>query len=370
MVVALNVDYENVSALPEAVENSVVATETPDSLVVNVHANYVIDEAERYEDRTFPHMLQMHLQTRAADEYGSLVPASYDGINRGNMPRPLRRPDFADEWQLLKKAWSLHSRGRDKLADKELAAASERFHSDDPLNDLPDWIWRFCMYLGAQKYEVVLRAMMGEIREGISDGRLTAFLDEHASTAATRARRYFEVLRDYFAGWGEFSQVHFAVAKGMPVLEGHVATTSGFNAVRMFYGSAFEAFASSVDILAFMNNVLEGRDWDRFRNVDAETYLKSDKAKRFDAFADRKAFSDLCEERDSGLRNASHHGALHFDADEGGLAYRSGKGNTGELVTLSYAQYLSRSSALFFQMVTLLRFELLICQNTKRPFPI
>ena len=177
-------------------------------------------------------------------------------------------------------------------------------------------------------------------------------------------------MRDYFSGWSEFSQVHFSVAHGTPVADGHVATTSGFHAVRMFYGSAFEAFAPSVDILAFMNNILAGREWSRFEQIGIETYLTSDKARRFECFTARPNFIELCAERDNGLRNASHHGELMFDRDSGTVFYRKGKSNTGDLVTMSYAEYLTRCSTIFFQMITLLRLELLICNQTKNSYPI
>lgn len=369
MVVALNIDYENLSTVPEAVENAELTKEAPGALVVNVHANYVIEGADRYTDMVFPHMLQMQAQFEAAERFGSMRPVDFEK-DLQERPRPFRRPDYADEWQLLKKAWSLHSRGREKLADKVMAEATKRFHFDEPLNHLPDWVWRFSMFLGATSYEVTLREMMDQVRQPRKDGAFKVLLVEHAKGSADRSHRYFGVFRDYFSAWSEFSQVHFAVAKGMPVMDGHVATTSGFNAVRMFYGNAFEAFASSVDLLAFMNNVLEGRDWRQFRNIDADTYLRSDKPKRFDAFLDRPGFGALPAERDAQLRNASHHGALHHDAQRGVLTYREGKGNAGDTVELSYAEYLSRCSAMFFQIVTLLRFELLVCQITGTKYPV
>lgn len=369
MVVALNVDYATVSTRPEAVENAVLSRETADALVVNVHANFVVEGASRFEDRTFPHMAQMHVHHEAAERYGAVRAVPFAELGRATS-RPFRRPDYADEWKLLKKAWSLHMRDRQALFAKEMAAASARFYADDPLNHLADWVWRFAMFLGATKYEQVLRGMMAAIKRPLADRALAPFLEAYGRNSRFRAKRYFEIMRDYFAAWSEFSQVHFAVAKGVPVSHGHVATTSGFNAVKMFYGSAFEAFASSVDVLAYINNVLDGRRWEQFRTIDADTYRRSDKAKRFDAFAGRSAFAALCVERNNRLRNASHHGALHFDSETGMLSYRDGKGDTGDLVSLSYAEYLSRCSALFFQIVTLLRFELLLCQTSGTPYPI
>lgn len=369
MVIALNVDYESLSTLPEAVENAELTKETTGALVVNVHANFIIEETNRHTDNVFPHMAQMQAHVEAAENFGSIRPVKFEK-ELLEVPRPFRRPDYADEWQLLKKAWSLHSRQRDKLADKVMAEATKRFHFDDPLDDLPDWVWRFSTFLGATSYEVTLQEMMKQVREPLKDGAFETLLAAHSNLSSERARRYFDVFRDYFSAWNEFSQVHFAVAKGIAVTEDHVATTSGFNAVRMFYGNTFEAFAASVHLLAFMNNVLEGRDWWQFKNIEAEVYLKTDKPKRFDAFLERPGFGALPTERDAQLRNASHHGTLHYDVERGTLNYRKGKGGAGDAVELSYAEYLSRCSAMFFQMVTLLRFELLICKVTSTKYPV
>ena len=49
----------------------------------------------------------------------------------------------------------------------------------------------------------------------------------------------------------DFGQAHFRVVMGMDVPEGNVVSSIDFDATRMVYGNAFEAFASSVDILAY-----------------------------------------------------------------------------------------------------------------------
>lgn len=271
---------------------------------------------------------------------------------------------------MLKKTWSLQGRGRTDRARKEMARATDRFHFDELLDDVADWIWRFSMFLNGKAYERILHDMMREIRPRLRAGLLDGALEERARGSPKRVRRYFDVFRDYFSAGAEFSQVLFAVEKGLTPPASHVAGASGFNSVKMFYGNVFEAFASSVDLLATMNNALEGREWTNLRNVEIQTYLRSDKPKRFDCFAERPAFAAIAAERDAGLRNASHHGKLRHDPATGLLSYRDGKGDTGEEVALGYAKYLYRSSAPFLQMVTLLRPELLICQVTRAPFSI
>ena len=129
----------------------------------------------------------------------------------------------------------------------------------------------------------------------------------------------------------------------------------------MFYGNTFEAFASSVDVLAYLNNLIMGRAFDEFHSMSQKDYLRLDKAGRFNSFLMNKAFSALCVERDNRLRNASHHGAFQFDSSVQMIKYRVGKGGTGEEQTLSYVSYLARCTCLFLQAMTLLRAEILMC---------
>lgn len=368
MVIALNVSYEDLTAHAEAVENARAANEGPKALFVNVHANFILKETEKFKDSTFPHMQQMAENFSAAERYGSIRPVSADDL-KGKGARPFRRPDFSDEWKLLKKAWSLHSRGRDKLSQREILEASSKYYLDDPLAHLSDWIWRFSMFLGATKYEILLRDIMNEVVPIIRNGQAEGLIAEYKKGVAVRSRRYFDILRDYFSAWEEFSQVHFSVSRGLPVSPGHSVASSGFRSVKMFYGNAFEVFSSLIDILAFFNNLIEGRDWKKFELIDDAAYLRLDKAKRFDALMTRSAFMNLCEEKDNQLRNASHHDALEFVAEAGRIRYRLGKGNLGEAREISYTDYLTQCSKIFFQIVTLLRTDLLICNHYKIPFP-
>ncbi len=59
----------------------------------------------------------------------------------------------------------------------------------------------------------------------------------------------------------------------------------------------------------------------------------------------------------------SHHGRLAFDSAAQLVRYRAGKGGTGPEQTLSYTEYLQRCVRIFLQAMTLLRGELIICDQ-------
>lgn len=369
IVVALNVDYQAIAHWTEAVENAELIDEVPAAPIVNVDANFIVPENERHVDFAFPRLAQLQERSEVAEKYGSMV--SLSDIPPGMLgQRPYRRPDYAEEWRLLRKTWSLHRRGRDHLARQKLEAASTLLYKADPLHDLLDWLWRFVLFIGQPHYEAPFLAAMNVIRPLLRKPDFAGFVTYYNGITSDRSDRYFDLMNAYFEGYGDFGQVHFHVAKGLDVPAGNVASSVDFDATRMFYGNAFEAFASSVDIMAYLNNMLAGRPFNQFEKLTQREYLKLDKASRFDAFAGVPAFAALCEEHDNQLRNASHHGGMKMDRKTQTIRYRVGKGGTGPEQRVDYAIYLAKSAKLFLQAMTLLRIEIMMCHTTSARPPL
>lgn len=177
-------------------------------------------------------------------------------------------------------------------------------------------------------------------------------------------------MRAYLGLFTEFSQVHHAVAAGLPIDDERRAGSTNFDATRMIYGDAFEAFASNVVVLASLNNLIAGRPFDTFETLTLDAYLKLDKGGRFNAFASNSAFAEICTEADNQLRNASHHGGMTFDRTSGTIEYRAGKGGQGDAHTMSYARYLARCSIIFIEAMVIFRLELLIAHKFGARLPL
>ena len=305
-----------------------------------------------------------------AEEAGSLIPLP--GIPREMAnERPFRRPDIAVEWKLLKKAWSLHRRGKEKLSGRQLAEASARYYASDPLNDIQDWLWRFMLFSCQPAYEPKFQAAFGSIRPLLDLDKFADFKRIYdGDLSIERGNRYFGIMRDYFLAFSDFGQVHFLVVKGIGVDGGQTASSVNFAMTRMFYGNAFETFSASVDVLAYLNNLSSGRDFDKFKILTRRKYLELDKSSRFDAFDMNASFIALCDERDNQLRNASHHGAFQFDQDTQLITYQSGKGGVGAIQTIGYAAYLEKCTKLFLQIMTLLRCEIMLCHLCRMRPPL
>lgn len=359
MAVALHVNYEVVSTRVEEVENAEPIQEDSNCRIVNIHANFVIPEDQRHEDMSFPHLPLMVEMAEKGSKVGSLISAK-DAVLRIN-ERPFRRPDFDAEWKILKKTWSLYRRGKHKLSSRLLEEASAEFYANNPLKDTADWVWRFALFSTGIEYEPKLQTAMEAIKEPLRNGKLNGVFMELENTSSQRGEQYYAIIRDYFSSWSEFSQVHFSVGSGVDT-QNLSAKTSNFSTTQMYYGNAFEVFGSLVDILTMINNVICGREYDKLSKITLAEYRASDKGKRFDAPAQNLSFASLFAERDNQLRNASHHRELRYAQTSGLVSYNLGKGGTGELREISYAEYLAKCSRMHHQIILILRLELLICQ--------
>jgi hypothetical protein len=260
IVVALNVDYEKVAHWTEAVENAEFADRDGEAPIINLEANFLIPEAERHVDGSFSRMHQLREMVEAAEKKGPLPTVSFADVLQGKYDsRPHRRPDFADEWRLLKKAWSLHRRGHNNLVRERIASATEQFYQNDPLSGLPDWAWRFCLFVSGPKFDAMFRAAFEVVRPILGMSSFMAFVSWYAGEAELRADRYLQLMKAYFEGYDDFRHVHFWVTAGVELSDDNSVSSINFDATRMFYGNAFEAFSSSVDILAYLNNLKAGR---------------------------------------------------------------------------------------------------------------
>lgn len=360
MEVALNVDYEKIAHWTEAVDNAERAEEEQGAPIVNVDANFVVPETERHLDLAFHRLTQLLTMADVAEKHGSLVSLA-DVPSDMLGQRPYRRPDYAEEWRLLKKAWSLHRRGQDHLAEKRIAAASDLLYKSNPLQGLLDWLWRFLLFIGQPQYETPFRAAYDVVHPLMQVPGFRDFANYYNDMADDRSERYFEMMKAFFEGYADFGQVYFHVTKGLEVPDGNVASSIDFDTTRMFYGNAFEAFASSVDVMAYLNNLRAGRAFNVFQTLTQQQYLKLDKANRFEAFAAVPEFAVLCKERDNQIRNASHHGSMRLERKTQTVRYRAGKGGNGPELRMGYGTYLVRSVTLFLQAMTLLRIEVTMC---------
>jgi hypothetical protein len=352
------------------VENCEPILEMAGASIVNVDANFLIPADQQGADVAFWRLDQIYAMYEAGKQVGSLVDMSAVPMS-ARSTRPYRQPDYAEEWKPLKKAWSLARNGRTELSEMLIAKASAEFYSPEhPLNSLQDWVWRLAVFLCNPSYEPVFDTAM-KAMEPLNDSILLwDFRQFYKTVALERGARYFSVMADFFTVYAELSQVYFFASKGLAFPNDYRTTSTDFEAVKMFYGNAYEHFTHLVEYLAMLNNMLAGRKFDTFQSLTLDQYRKLDRSARFRPFADNIAFMAICTEADNQIRNASHHGSLVFNQAGQTISYRSGKGGTGPELRISYVDYLVRCVRIFLQTMTLLRVELMVATYLEVPHPI
>ena len=128
----MDLDYAQLSWEVKCVENCSATDEVPGAPIVNVDAIFAIPDDLQGLDIVFPRLVYSHKMYEAAERAGSVVDASAipaDALNR----RPYRPPDYAAEWKLLRRAWSLAQNGNVALSEKRIAEASAKLYPHDPL---------------------------------------------------------------------------------------------------------------------------------------------------------------------------------------------------------------------------------------------
>ena len=365
----MEVNYKELSHRVVCIENCEPIAEVLGAPIVNVDANFLIPEEQQGVDRVFPRLNQMQQIFSSAEKAGSLVNLSKLSDEQIKS-RPFRRPDYAGEWELLKRAWSLARNDQLKLSKKKILEASSTLYPNDPLKNLQDWIWRHALFSCQPGYEADFQNAMRMIEKLGESIFIPEFAKMYDSILAERGSKYFDLMKEFYSSFSEFGQVFFSVVRKINLPTDHIATSSNFDAVKMFYGNAYEHFTSLVEVLALLNNMLSGRGHDKFQKLTLEGYRALDKSSRFGPFAMNAPFVAICSEADNQIRNASHHGSFVFEPKLQIINYRSGKGGTGPLMSMSYVSYLERCVKIYLQTMTLLRIDLILSLNLRIRPPV
>lgn len=168
--------------------------------------------------------------------------------------------------------------------------------------------------------------------------------------------RYFNIFSEFFDNFSEYTQSIMYVKNEAPIPEGYIATSFSFNRTKMFYGNAFEAFTSNIEVLALLNNIVEGRDFDKFESMDLAKYKTINKANRGNPFAKNDDLNLFLNCIKSVLRNASHHASIKLINKGRDIQYQSG--GTGEINKMSYSKYLEKCNMVALRMASLCLFEM------------
>lgn len=348
ITLGLDLDQAHATSNFRYVENCESAPDYADgAAIVNLNSEFVITEGELHQDMSFGWMPQVKYFEGLT---GEKVIGPDVFLNLGGVPL------VTEVWKSLRTAWSLSSNNQTQLADQAL----KKYPPNGAGNDisLTDAIQDFCLRLLAPKKRHLVddaAKCLVEIRRQHKD-EYDRFLQYYESDLqAVHLSRYFSIFSDYFRDYPEYSQTILYVKNEVPVPEGCMATSSGFENTKLFYGSAYEHYTSNLVVLACLNNLSEGREFQDFNGSTLEYYMKSHKANRGKPFESNSAFAAFLDPLDSRIRNASHHGALISIKKRRYVQFQSG--GKGAVHEMSYSHYLELCTHLLISSAALLLLE-------------
>jgi len=184
----------------------------------------------------------------------------------------------------------------------------------------------------------------------------------NAELQTDHSEKYFEIFSDYFKNFSDYNQVLLYSKNSRQVDESFHVSSKNFKRTKMFYGDAFEIITSSFTVLACLNNILKGREFDEFEQMELSKYITINKANRSNPFKDTSCFNIFSECIDSTVRNASHHKSMKIN-NKGIIKYRS-PGSTN-WKSMPYIKYLHMCNEIMLNICALQMLELLILFQSK-----
>ena len=133
-----------------------------------------------------------------------------------------------------------------------------------------------------------------------------------------------------------------------------IVSSNGFEQIKLYYGDAYEALTSNMTIIACLNNIMDGREFDEFKSMKLSKYLEINKANKSNPFKLTPIFSVFAEnDIESSIRNGSHHASIWRDGEK--IMYRSG--GTGAEHNIPYTRYLDYCNKLTIKLAALFIIE-------------
>ncbi|MBI5751218.1 MAG: hypothetical protein HZA59_03595 [Hydrogenophilales bacterium] len=326
---------------------------------MNLGVGFTIPTEHLHQDKYFPSFTQLPKPAIPSIASGA-GPVFMDSvIALGGFP------GATDAWAKLKKALRFHRNKQCQLRDVQITLMFEGWGQSD--HSIENAFYMFLARFLGGKPEPILGPLVEQLKNARNANRteFSRFMAEYdVDLKAERFAAYSEIIGEYFHCYEEFNQTAVYARLGIPLPPESIATSSAFESTRMFYGNAYEVLGMHLDVVAAVNNMCSGRDYDQMQAMDLKQYRTIKKSNRTKCFSSNSELSWFVEEYDSQVRNASHHRWFKIDDAKRVILYRSG--GTGALHKMSYAEYLYRCNRLFFRICAMACWEIIMLHMTNQ----
>jgi len=180
-------------------------------------------------------------------------------------------------------------------------------------------------------------------------------------------KNYLKIFNEYFKNFDEYNRLLLNTKIELHPADGveSVFCPINFDNVDMFYGNAYENITSHIELLVLINNVIEGRDYDKFldSSVTINKYRKKfTKESKKGPLKSNRTFNNFTLHFDSKIRNASHHRWFYVDdSSPERLMYKSG--GTGTLNYITYIDYIYKCNQMALSLASLIMIEIYLMEQ-------
>ncbi|MEG4203025.1 hypothetical protein QUA20_03720 [Microcoleus sp. Pol7_A1] len=348
------------SAHFEPEENVIIDdSEGENAVVLNLHPFFAFDSKEIHALLAFPSLLycpKIAPYLRLVPQEKNLVIPTHD------IALQFFVPNASNLWNTVKNIFLLEERvGQNKRVIKAIEhyeKQRQKYFTETKVCNSKEVAFNFFDSLFYPRFEKLLDpaieliyAIKRDYQQGFAE--FCEFYSNHIK--AQHSRQYFSIFSDYFKIYNQLSQMVVHSRIGDEDVDDKIVGSKSFEAVKLYYGQAYESLTSFFVIFACLNNILVGRSYDQFQSMTLNKYMKDvSKEKKANPFEQTQPFYAFTDGLDSTLRNGSHHASIWRNGEK--VFYRSG--GTGTQREITYSRYLHLCNKLTISLAVLFIIEL------------
>ncbi|MEG4802809.1 hypothetical protein QUB63_12095 [Microcoleus sp. ARI1-B5] len=295
----------------EPEENVVIEeSEGENAIVLNLHPFFAFNRDEINSAIAFPSLL-----------YGSKI-APYlrlvPNIKTQDIALQFDVPNASNLWTAVKNIFVLQEgKGQKKRVAKAIEhyeKQRKKYFCETKVSNFNEVAFNFFDSLFYPRFEKLLEPaieLIYTIKRDHPQG-FAEFLEFYSNNLKTQhLRQYISIFSDYFKIYNQLSQMVVHSRIGDEDVDDKIVGSKSFEAVKLYYGQAYESITSFFVIFACLNNIFLGRSYDQFQSMTLNKYMKDvSKDKKANPFEQTKPFYTFTDGLDSMLRNGSHHASI------------------------------------------------------------
>ena len=339
----MRVDYKIISTELVAISNCMRSCVETDTSIITLHPEMVVPDDLQGKEYAFPFLFESHrIRTEnpaSAEELERNAPSGHEALEKweksGRLP-----PGPLHDWEFANRVWSRFVNGRYDVCADYIDREHANYRFDKP-PEPQEVIYSFCARIGRGRAKEVFDALVAEceVAMGKSPEQFRALREYFiASFAHDFLKGTHNIMAEYMKNFSEYSQVLIYQDSGVSLGENARPSSTSFDDTKMFYGNAFEHLATYLVFPACLNNIVEGRSYDTFEKLTLKKYLTLNKISKSGPFKSNPKLSIISCGLNSQIRNASHHGRIHFDPARASIIYFPNKSDKAKF--LPYGEYL------------------------------